>query len=176
MWPYSLCGHGMSPKRVIHANDKTVEKHLNDTVIHNHHHLRHSQLVGLARKQYSNRLAWSPRVSLLPWRTLRSSMMNPVFQRSTCMVKPKPEPLASSSISLYLLIWNLFFLFPSFFFVYAYLCLLVLLGYTCGIWAHLQWFGHNLLTSILRKASSTKYRKVAPSSTRYSKVVLNTLK
>ena len=27
-----------------------------------------------------------------------------------------------------------FFLFPSFFFVqYAYLCLLVLLGYTCGI-------------------------------------------
>ena len=60
----------MSPKRVIHANDKMVEKHLNEgvqllrlmeklnyTVVHNHHHLHHSQLVGLARKQYSNRSA-----------------------------------------------------------------------------------------------------------------------
>ena len=71
---------------------------------------------------------------------------------------------------------EIFFFVSLFFFVYAYLCLLVLRGYTCGIWAHLRWFRHDLLTSILRKASSTKYRKVAPSSTRYSKVVPNTLK
>ena len=90
----------------------------------------------------------------------------------TCMVKPKPEPLASLSILLYLLTWNLFFLFPSFFLFMptcAYLCYLgTLVGFehTCG----------DLGTICLRKASSTKYRKVAPSSTRYSKVVPNTLK
>ena len=116
---------------ILHSSVATSPKLRSHTVVHNHHHLCHSQLVGLARKQYSNRLAWSPRVSLPPWRTLRSSMMNPVFQQSTCMVKPKPEPLASSSISLYLLTWNLFFFcFPLFF----CLCLLVL---TCATWVHL---------------------------------------
>lgn len=69
----------------------TLPKLRSSTVVLNHHHLHHSQPVGLVRKPYSNPSAWNPRVLLPPWKTLKLSMMNLVFQQSAYTVKPNPK-------------------------------------------------------------------------------------
>ena len=80
----------MSPKRVIHVNDKTVEKHLNEGV----------QLLRLMEKPN--------------YTTVCADIL-------TCY-----------GVALFTDLKSFFFV-SLLFFVYAYLCLLVLLGYTCGI-------------------------------------------